>query len=97
VAVEFYSSSVLKELNGEQETGRCRLDGGNEEGGALVRFGYLCSEESCRLLRIVRWCGSADGSRRWETMPWWAILGQKVERSGPVSVGVKERRKWVTR
>jgi hypothetical protein len=36
----------------------------------------------------------ADGSWRWEPMPWWAVQSQKAERSGPVSVGVKERRKW---
>jgi hypothetical protein len=47
-AVEFYSSSVLKELKGEEETGRHHLDGGNEEGGAPVRFGYSRVEESGR-------------------------------------------------
>jgi hypothetical protein len=33
----------------------------------------------------------ADGSQRWETTPWWAVPGRKAERSGLVSVGVKER------
>jgi hypothetical protein len=67
--VELYSSSILKELKGEHETGRCRLDGGNEEGGALVQFGYSRMEESNRWQRTVRRCGSADGSWRWETTP----------------------------
>jgi hypothetical protein len=43
--VEFYSSSVSKELKGEEETGRRRLDRGNEEGGAPVWFGYSHAEE----------------------------------------------------
>jgi hypothetical protein len=30
-------------------------------------------------------------------MPWWAVQGQKAERSGLVLVGVKERRKWAER
>jgi hypothetical protein len=67
-AVEFYSSSILKELKGEEEMGRRRLDGESEEGGVPVRFSYSHAEESGR-----RWCdrrgGGAVGSRRWEMMP----------------------------
>jgi hypothetical protein len=73
-AVEFYSSLVSKELKGEEVTGQCHFDGGNEEGGASVRFGYSRAEESSRRWRTARWLGrrggGADGSRRWETMPW---------------------------
>jgi hypothetical protein len=86
------------ELMGEEETGQRRLDGGNEEGGAPVRFDYSCAKESSRRWRTARRHsqrgGGADGSRRWETTPWWAVPGRMAERSGPVSVGVKERRKW---
>jgi hypothetical protein len=101
MAVEFYSSSVLKELKGEEETGRRRLDGGNEEGGAPVRFGYSRVVESGRWWRTARRCrrrgGGADGSQRWEMTPLWAVPGRKAEWNGPVSVGVKERRKWTQR
>jgi hypothetical protein len=51
--------------------------------------------------------GGADESRRWEPMEaggesrWkleaGAVPGQKAKRSGPVSVGVNERRKWAER
>jgi hypothetical protein len=61
--VEFYSSSVLKELKGEEDTGKRRLDGGNEEGGALVRFGYSLMEVSGRR-RLGQRGGDADGSQR---------------------------------
>jgi hypothetical protein len=37
--VEFYSSSVLKELKGEEETGRCRFSGGSEADMMALRFG----------------------------------------------------------
>jgi hypothetical protein len=71
--VEFYSWSVLKELKGEEETGRHHLDRGNEEGGAPVRFGYSHTEESGRRRRTAQRHGQrgggADGSRRWETTP----------------------------
>jgi hypothetical protein len=90
--VEFYSSSVSKELKGEEEMGRRRLDGGNEEGGAPVRFGYSCAEE------ISRWRRTAwpKGWRcQWEPDVGDDALvgrtGPKDEWSGPVSVGVKER------
>jgi hypothetical protein len=72
VAVEFYSSSVSKELNWEEETGR--------------RFGSST--------RTRRRAADSSRSRRWETMPWWAVPGRKAKRSGPVLVGMKERRKW---
>jgi hypothetical protein len=73
----------------------------NEEGGAPVRFGYSRAEESGRWWRTARWRdergGGAVGSRRWETTSWWAVLGRKANWSRPVSVGVKERRKWAKR
>jgi hypothetical protein len=93
--VEFYSSSVSLELKGEEETGRRRFSGESEGGMTVLRFGSSHAEEGGSRRRTARRCGrrggGANGSRRWETTPWWAVPGQKAERSGPVSVGVKER------
>jgi hypothetical protein len=106
--VEFYSSSVSKELKGEEEMGLRRFSGGSESGMTALRFGSLRAEEGGSAQHGgaaggaavpmeagggSRWKQEvgANGSRRWEPMPWWAVPGQKVERSGPVSVGVKER------
>jgi hypothetical protein len=44
-AVEFYSSSVLKELKREEEMGRCRFRGGSEGGMTVLRFGSSRTEE----------------------------------------------------
>jgi hypothetical protein len=60
-----------------------------------LQFGSSRTEEGGSQRCTARWHsqrgGGADGSRRWELIPWWAVPGQKAERSGPVSVGVKER------
>jgi hypothetical protein len=40
--------AVSKSKRGRGVEGRRRLGGGNEEGGALVRFGYSRTEESGR-------------------------------------------------
>jgi hypothetical protein len=60
-------------VKGEEETERRRLDGGNEESGVPVRFGYSRVEESSRRWRTARRRGrrgrGADGSQRWETTP----------------------------
>jgi hypothetical protein len=94
-AMEFYSSSVSKELKGEEETGRHRFSGGSEGGMTTLQFGSSRTEEGGSRRRTAQRCGrrggSADGSQRWETTPWWAVPGRKAERSGLVSVGVKER------
>jgi hypothetical protein len=58
-AVEFYSSSVSKELEGEEQMGRRRFSGGSEGGMTTPRFGSSRVEE-----------GGADRSRRWEPMYW---------------------------
>jgi hypothetical protein len=72
--------------------GQHRLDGGNEEGGAPVRFGYSRAERAAvHGARRGQRGGGADGSRRWEMTPWWAVPGRKAERSELVLVGVKER------
>jgi hypothetical protein len=82
----------------EEETGQRRFSGGGEGGMTALRFGSSRVEEGSSRRRTARrrdWRGgNANGSQRWETMPWWAILGRKAKRSGPVSVGVKERQKW---
>jgi hypothetical protein len=69
-AVEFYSSSVSKELKGEEETGRHRFSGGSEGGMMALRFGSLRTEEGGNRWRTARRCGrrggGADGSRRSE-------------------------------
>jgi hypothetical protein len=100
-AVEFYSSSVSKELKGEEEMGWHRFSGGSEGGMTVLQFGSSRVKEGgsrrCMARRCGRRGGGADGSHRWEPMPCWVVPGQKVEWSGPVSVGVKERRKWVER
>jgi hypothetical protein len=95
MAVELYSSSVSKELKGEEEMGRRRYSEGSEGGMTALWFGSSHAEEGgsrrCTTRRRGRRGGGAVGSRRWEPMPWWAVPGQKAEWSGPVSVGVKER------
>jgi hypothetical protein len=94
--VEFYSSSVSKELKGEEEMGQCRFSGGSEGGMTTLQFGSSHAEEGGSRRCTTRQCGrrgdGADGSRRWETTPWWAVPGRKAEQSEPVSMGVKERR-----
>jgi hypothetical protein len=45
VAVEFYSSSISKELKGEEETGWCQFSGGSEGGMMALRFGSSHAEE----------------------------------------------------
>jgi hypothetical protein len=62
----------LKELKGEEETGRRRFSGGSEGGMTALRFGSSRMEEGGIRQRIARWRdrrgGGADGSRRWEPM-----------------------------
>jgi hypothetical protein len=53
--VEFYSSSVLKELKGEEETGWRRFSGGSEGGMTALWFGSLCAEDG------GAWHGDAAG------------------------------------
>jgi hypothetical protein len=43
-----FTQSVFKAETRGGKAGRRRLGGGNEEGGALVRFGYSHVEESSR-------------------------------------------------
>jgi hypothetical protein len=85
----------------EEETGLHRFSGGTEGGMTVLRFGSSRMEEGgCRrhmARRRDHRGGGANGSRRWEMSPWWAIPSRKAEQSGPVSVGVKERRKWAER
>jgi hypothetical protein len=68
--VEFYSSSVSKELKGEEETGWRRFSGGSEGGMTELRFGSSRVEEGGSRRRTARPHGrrgdGADGSRRWE-------------------------------
>jgi hypothetical protein len=66
VPVEFYSTSVSKELKGEEETGRRRFSGGSEGGMMALRFGSSCAEEGGTAAQPR---GSrADGSRSWESI-----------------------------
>jgi hypothetical protein len=69
MTMEFYSSSVSKELKGEEETGRRRFSGGSEGGMMALRFGSSRVEEGgsrkCRAWRHGRRGGGADGRRRW--------------------------------
>jgi hypothetical protein len=68
--VEFYSSSVSKELKGEEETGWRRFSGGSEGGMMALRFGSSRTEEGSSRWRMGWRYGQrgsgADGSRRWE-------------------------------
>jgi hypothetical protein len=68
--VEFYSSSVLNELKGEEETGQRRFSGGSEGGMMALRLGSSHVEEGGSRQRTTRRHGrrggSADGSRSWE-------------------------------
>jgi hypothetical protein len=43
--VEFYSSSVSKELKGEENTGWRRFNGGSEGGMTVLRFGSSRMED----------------------------------------------------
>jgi hypothetical protein len=87
MAVEFYSSSVLKELKGEEEMGRDRFSGGSEGGMTALWFGSSRVEEGGSQRHTARQSGrrgsGADGSQRWEPMqvgggsrrpggPYWA-------------------------
>jgi hypothetical protein len=71
-AVEFYSSSVSKELKVEEETGRSQFSGGGEGGMTALRFGSSRREEGGSRQHTARRCGrrggDADGCRRWEPM-----------------------------
>jgi hypothetical protein len=71
-AVEFYSSSLSKVFNREEEMGRRRFSGGSEGGMTALRFGSSRMEEGGSRQRTARRCGrrggGADGSRRWEPM-----------------------------
>jgi hypothetical protein len=52
--VDFYSSSVSKELKGEEETGRRRFSGGSEGGMTTLRFGSSRTEEGGSRQRTAR-------------------------------------------
>jgi hypothetical protein len=70
--VEFYFSLVLKELKGEEETGRRRFSGGSEGGMTALRFVSSRTEEGGSWQSAARRCGrrggGAVGSRRWEPL-----------------------------
>jgi hypothetical protein len=64
--------SVLKELKGEEETGRRQFSEGSEGGMTALRFGSSHMEEGGSRQRTA-WQrghrgGTVDGSRRWEPM-----------------------------
>jgi hypothetical protein len=52
VGIQYRSFQRVK--GGGEMMGQCCLDGGNEEGGAPVRFGYSHEEESGRRQHTVR-------------------------------------------
>jgi hypothetical protein len=99
-AVEFYSSSVSKELKGEEETGRRRFSGGSEGGMTALRFGSWRMEEGGSRQRTARRRSrrgdGADGSRRWELMEARGGSRWKLEvgADGSRSWELMERRKW---
>jgi hypothetical protein len=70
--VEFYSSSVSKELKGEVETGRRRFSGGSEGCMMALRFVSSHTEEGGSRQRTAWQCGGRgggiNGSRWWEPM-----------------------------
>jgi hypothetical protein len=72
VAVEIYSSLVLNELKGEEETGLRRFSGGSEGSMMALWFGSSRAEEDGSRQRTARRRGrrggGADGSQRWEPM-----------------------------
>jgi hypothetical protein len=65
--VEFYSSSVSKELKGEEETGRRRFSGGSEGSMTVLRFGSSHGEEGDSQQRTGRWHGRRGGGADGET------------------------------
>jgi hypothetical protein len=78
--------------------GRCCLDGGNEEGGVPVRFGYSRAEESGRRWHTVRWHrpGATAAQARprkkkawvgrcWAERLWW--LGPALEFPKKIGMG----------
>jgi hypothetical protein len=70
--VEFYSSSLSKELKGEEETGWHRFNGGSEGGMMALQYGSSRAEEGSSRRRMARRHsrrgGGADGSQSWEPM-----------------------------
>jgi hypothetical protein len=60
-AVEFYSSSVLKELNVEEEMGQCRFSGGREA-GMTARFGLALHARRRAAIGSAQHGGAAGGA-----------------------------------
>jgi hypothetical protein len=98
--VEFYSSSVSKELKGEEETGRRRFSGGSEGGMTALRFGSSRTEEGGSRQRTARRRGrsrwklevGADGSWRWELMETGGGSRWRDENGPSDEMGRKSRR-----
>jgi hypothetical protein len=76
----------------EEETGRRHFSGGSEGGMTALGLAlHAWRRAAVGGARHGRRGSGANGSRRWETTPWWAVPGRKAEWSRPVLVGVKER------
>jgi hypothetical protein len=74
--MEFYSSSVSKELKGEEKTGRRRFSGGSEGGMTALWFGSSRVEEGDSRQRKAQRC-------RWKL---------EVGADGEAKIGRKPRR-----
>jgi hypothetical protein len=89
VPVEFYSTSVSKELKGEEETGRRRFSGGSEGGMTALWFGSSCAEEGGTAAQPemgVNWAGEVAATgpmlRKTKEMVWAGkmVLGPKLSK-----------------
>jgi hypothetical protein len=71
-------------VTGEEETGRCRLDGELEGDNPTLWFYFTRVREGSTRRCMARWCtgrgGGGSGIRRWEKTPGWADMGQRPER-----------------
>jgi hypothetical protein len=66
-------------VKGEEEMGRCRLDGELEGDNPTLRFDFTRVREGGTWRGIGRG-GGGSSVRRWEKTPGWADLGQRPER-----------------
>jgi hypothetical protein len=98
--VEFYFSSVSKELKGEEEMRQRQFSGGSEGSMTTLQFGSSRAEEGGSQQHTARQRGrrggGADGSWRWEPMEdgggsrWKPEVGADGSRRWEPM----ERRKW---
>jgi hypothetical protein len=85
VEFECFSFEVVKQ---EGEVGQRHFDGGNEGGGAVLRFHFHRAWVGGQRRRTVQRCTGkaavASGNWRWGMTPCWADSADRPESLGPV-------------